>query len=266
MKKLLCIALVIALCLAGCLIAASAEGAEEYELTVYMKNTAAWDIINIYAWDNYDGAATNMVWEETPMADLGNGWKAYTLTCYGKDFFLCFQDGGSNWTNDVPVLPGMYNVALVLKDEVKGDRQVCQYDMPVAAEEPAAEEPVEEVPAEETTEEAPAAEDDRGEGTTLTVYMKNDAGWPVVNIFAWDDYDGAATDMVWEEKPMTELENGWLSFTLTSWKEFYLCFQNGDTVWSNDVPVEAGATEVYLVMKDQIKGDRQVCQYTEECP
>lgn len=224
-------------------------------LTVTMKNTAGWETINIFAWDNYDGAATNLEWVETPMEDAEEGYKAYTLTTYGKDFFLCFQDGGSNWTNDVPVLPGAFAITLELKDQVKGDRQVCQY----LQEEAAVEANNEEAAAEE-------AKETREGGTALTVYMKNEANWDIINIYAWDDYNGEATDMEWVETPMADLEDGWKSYTLNTWKEFYLCFQNGGSSWTNDVPVEAGAEEVYLVLKDQVKGDRQVCQYTDERP
>jgi len=104
------------------------------------------------------------------------------------------------------------------------------------------------------------------EGVTLTVYMKNDAAWDIINIYAWDDYDGAATDMEWTETPMEDMGNGWMKYTLTSYKDFYLCFQDGGSVWTNDVPVQEGVSEVYLDLTATLKGEKQVCQFTEERP
>ena len=104
------------------------------------------------------------------------------------------------------------------------------------------------------------------EGIPLTVYVKNNAAWDVINIYAWDEHNGAATNMEWVETPMEDLGNGWSSYTLTTYKEFYLCFQDGGSVWTNDVPVEAGVSEVYLDLTASVKGEKQVCQYTEEKP
>ena len=104
------------------------------------------------------------------------------------------------------------------------------------------------------------------EGVALTVYMKNDAEWDIIIIYAWDDYDGAATDMEWTETPMEDMGNGWMKYTLTSYKDFYLCFQDGGSVWTNDVPVQEGVSEVYLDLTATLKGEKQVCQFTEERP
>ncbi len=240
------------------------EERPELKTTVYMKNEANWETINIFAWDNYNGEATDMEWVETPMADLEEGWKTHQLTTYGKDFFFCFQNGGSVWTNDVPVEAGTMELYLVMKDTVKGEKQVCQYtkEKPASAEKTV--EIVEEVPAEPAEEPAPA--DEKEGGVELTVYVKNTAAWDVINIYAWDEFNGAATDMEWVETPMADLGNGWRSYTLKTWNSFYLCFQNGGSVWTNDVPVEAGVTELYLNLTEKTKGDRQVCQYTEEKP
>ncbi len=250
---------------------------EAKPLVVYVKNSAAWETVNIFAWDNYNGEATNMEWIDTAMVDAGDGWMRHVLTTYNKDFFFCFQNGGSVWTNDVPVMPGTTVLCLDLTANVKGEKQVCQYteevpagvvipavaDAEVAAEEPAAEETV----AEEPVAEEPVAEEPVKEGgVELTVYVKNTAAWEIINIYAWDDYNGEATNLEWVETPMTDLGNGWKVYTLTTWKEFYLCFQNGGSLWTNDVPVEAGVTELYLNLTDKTKGDRQVCQYTDERP
>lgn len=239
-------------------------------LVVYVKNNAAWEVVNIFAWDNYDGAATNMEWTETAMVDAGDGWLCHVLTTYDKEFFFCFQNGGSVWTNDVPVAADAMVLCLDLTDSVKGEKQVCQYteEIPegvVIPDAPAA--TVEAETADETAEtEEPVVEETRGEGVELTVYVKNTAAWDVINIYAWDDYNGESTNMEWTETPMEDMGNGWKSYTLTTWKEFYLCFQNGGPVWTNDVPVEAGATEVYLNLTDTVKGEKQVCQYTDERP
>lgn len=246
-------------------------------LVVYLKNTAAWEVVNIFAWDNYNGEATNMQWVETAMVDAGEGWLRHVLTTYGKDFYFCFQNGGSVWTNDVPVMAGTTVLCLDLKDQVKGEKQVCQYtdEAPAGVVIPEASEEAAEAPAEDTTAEEPAVEEPAAEevaepvregGVTLTVYVKNTAAWDVINIFAWDEYDGAATDMEWVETAMEDLGNGWRKHTLTTWKEFYFCFQNGGSVWTNDVPVEAGVTELYLNLTDKVKGEKQVCQYTDERP
>lgn len=114
---------------------------------------------------------------------------SYTLTSY-LEFYLCFQNGGEVWTNDVPVEAGVSEVYLELKNEKRGEKQLCQY-----------------------TEEKPG--DAAPAETDITVYVKSTAGWKIVNIYAWDDHDGASTNMEWKETPMEDLGNGWRN-TLSS--------------------------------------------------
>lgn len=254
MKKLISIILAAIVCVTFLNIAAFAAENSSNQLTVYVKNSAEWEKISIYAWDEHDGKATNMQWVDTPMEDLGNGWMSYTLEAY-LDFYLTFCDGGEVWTNDVKVQPGRTEIYLDLSSEVSEDRNVCDY--------------TEQRP-DGTTDSTPqyVEESDEGEssGTSLTVYVKNSADWETINIYAWDEHDGASTNMQWTETPMEDIGDGWYSYTLTSYLEFYLCFQNGGEVWTNDVPVEAGVSEVYLELKNEKRGEKQLCQYTEEKP
>ncbi len=165
------------------------------------KNTN-WNNVHLHAWDSQKDLTT---WPGVKMDKLDNDWYSYTFRNIKEKLNIVFNNEGEQTIDIVNIVKNSCFALSHNKDE-----QGHYFFKSVNC-------------------------NDGGNIGPITVKFKNDTGWNTTYLYSWDVDENRFTND-WPGMELTEIEDGWFSYTFDSYIDYVnVIFHNNDGTQTADI-------------------------------